>query len=55
MTRLIVALELTPEEFAHLGLMQSDTGDQRPTDELITSIVRSVIIDDIEEIRKKLQ
>lgn len=55
MTRLIVALDLTPEEMNHLGLMQSEGGDQTPTDELITSIIRSVIYDDLEEEKKRAQ
>lgn len=55
MTRLVVALDLTPEELNHLGLMQSEEGNQAPTDELITSIIRSVIYDDLEEERKRAQ
>ena len=51
--RVIVALDLTVEEIAHLHLMQDEDGEHPPTDELITSIVRSVIQDDIEELRKR--
>lgn len=50
--RLLVALDLTIEEITHLHLMQNEDGQHPPTDELITSIVRSVIQDDIEEERK---
>ena len=51
--RVIVALELTVEEIAHLHLMQDEDGEHPPTDELITSIVRSVIQDDVEELRRR--
>ena len=51
----IVSLDLTEEEWNALGLMQCESGEVSPTDELITSILRAVLSDDIEEARKKAQ
>lgn len=55
MTKQIVTLDLTQEEWHALGLLQSEKGDKHPTDELITSIIRSVIYDDIAEEKKTAQ
>jgi hypothetical protein len=59
MTKIIVQLSLTPEEWAYLGVMQSDAdrtpGEAWPRDELISSILRAVIADDLAEERKCAQ
>lgn len=46
-------VDLTKEQYAQLSLLQHESGEQAPTDGLVTSIIRSVLEDDIKEERKR--
>lgn len=53
MTKFAFLVDLDDEEWAALQLMQHESGEVAPTDALVTSIIRSVIQDDIAEEKKR--
>ena len=55
MTKFPFLIDLDADEWAALKLLQDESGQVMPTDALVTSIVRSVINDDIQEQRKNAQ
>jgi len=59
MTKRLVMIDLTDEEWAWLGVMQAEIAPRRTPvatvalDEFVSSIVRAVVADDVEEERKR--